>query len=330
MTETSIGQAVVAVGACLIHLRRLVDACKPPAPWLNVSPDPQQATAVFREVGPRLMKSFSQLQACKSDALRELLKVRNRLTTRGVTVRQEPVIALGTSGRFALDIACEKIEEYVGFLETTISEASVADPDWIVKLIGLLEDTTTKEWTAFLQRLELEVRDTTAVLAGPSHVGKPEAVDHPAPAIPDNSPGKPAATGIRRHSEKCHSPDFSEVTWHGKRYRFTPNQARAVKILWSGWETGGATVRGQYIVETLDIGSSQTLARVFRCSDNSSHMAWGELIVPARGIRGAYCLNDPDDPAMQVAAEEKSKQSGPGTGKRIGKRTEKRTGKRKK
>jgi len=132
----------------------------------------------------------------------------------------------------------------------------------------------------------------------------------------------------RRRSKVTHSVDFTEVNWHGKRYLFTPMQARAVEILWCAWETGSAAVSGKHIVTTLDLGASRTFTSVFR-GGNGRHDAWGTLIIPVKGIKGAYCLNDPDDPILQVASEEKRKQFSSRTGKRTGKHTGQRPDNRK-
>ena len=123
----------------------------------------------------------------------------------------------------------------------------------------------------------------------------------------------------KHHLDKQHSPDYSQVNWHGEKYNFTPTQARAIEILWSAWKTGAPTVSGQHIVKALDIGTSRTLPVVFRLASGKYHKAWGTLIIPVKGIKGAYCLNDPDDPALQIAAE--SRKPGKRTGTRIGKRT---------
>jgi hypothetical protein len=141
--------------------------------------------------------------------------------------------------------------------------------------------------------------------------------------------GQPGQKANRR-CNASHSPDFTEVTWHDERYLFTPTQARAVEILWNGWETGGATITGKYIIKSLDLGASRTLPQVFRLRTGEYHKAWGSLIIPAKGIKGAYCLNDPDDPALQVAAEEEAKRSSPRKPKHTGTRIPKRTGTRKK
>ena len=130
-----------------------------------------------------------------------------------------------------------------------------------------------------------------------------------------------AESPAKRHRDVVHSPDFTEVTWHGNRYLFTKTQARAIEILWRGWETGGATVAGASIVRELDLGSTRTLAAVFR-----GHEAWGKLIIPCP-VKGAYRLNDPADPVLQVASE--NKQPSRRKAKRIGTRIGKRTGTRK-
>jgi hypothetical protein len=132
----------------------------------------------------------------------------------------------------------------------------------------------------------------------------------------------------RRRCKATHSVDFTEVNWHGKRYLFTRTQARAVEILWRAWETGNAAVSGKHIVTTLDLGASRTFTSVFRGS-NGRHDAWGTLIIPVKGIKGAYCLNDPNDPILQVASEEKRKQSRSHTEKCTGKHTGRRPDKRK-
>ena len=144
----------------------------------------------MREIGPQLLESFSRLQNCQSAAIDELLAARKRMLDRGVSVRQEPVIALGTSGRFALDIACEKVKRAVGIVETALEITH--DPGRVVEYIGWLEDSTTPDWTAFCHHLEMEARDATGVLA--------PAGDGEATATPAQPQG--VATGTKPRGSK--------------------------------------------------------------------------------------------------------------------------------
>jgi hypothetical protein len=162
MLDSSLKQAVVAVGACLIQIRQLVDARKPSPAWSQNPRDQQRVEHALREIGPQLLESYSRLLDCQPGATGELLAARKRMLDRGGSPK-EPVIALGTSGRFALDIACEKIKRAVDIMEMAIDLSH--NPDLLVEYIGWIEDSTTPDWTAFCHRLEMEMRDTTAVLA---------------------------------------------------------------------------------------------------------------------------------------------------------------------
>lgn len=163
MRDSSLKQAVAAVGACLIQIRQLVDARKPYPAWSQNPPDPQRVADALQDIGPQLLESFSRLQDCQPSAIDELLAARKRMLGRGGSVPRESVIALGTSGRFALDIACEKVKRAVSIVEMASEIAH--DPGLLVEHIGWLEDSTTPDWTAFCHQLEMEARDTTGVLA---------------------------------------------------------------------------------------------------------------------------------------------------------------------
>jgi hypothetical protein len=141
-------------------MRRLVDARKPYPSWSQNPSDPQRVAKALRESGPPFMESYSRLKDCQPAAMEELLAAHKRMLDNGVSVRQEPVIALGTLGQFVLNVACEKADEAAWRIQRAIAAAD--DPGPSFDYIGRLEDTTTPEWVALLNHLDMEVRDALA------------------------------------------------------------------------------------------------------------------------------------------------------------------------
>jgi hypothetical protein len=100
-----------------------------------------------------------------------------------------------------------------------------------------------------------------------------------------------------------HSFDFTQVWWDGEPYHFGKSEVRCMAVLWRAWAAHTPAVRGEAVVkEAIDKFSGRTLAQIFR-----GNKAWGKLILAVKGIKGAYCLNDPSDPVLQVAAESRKK-----------------------
>ena len=97
----------------------------------------------------------------------------------------------------------------------------------------------------------------------------------------------PAAPEEKRVTS--HSPDFSQVCWFGRDYRFTPTQARVVEQLWLAWETGSPEVGQQCLLEGAGSQSNQ-LADLFR-----DHPAIGASGCISRIRRGVYALVEPDE-----------------------------------
>lgn len=166
VADLSVHQAQAAVGACLVHLRRLTDSLRPFPSWTDNPPDPQRVADALREVGPQLLESFSGLQECQGNALSELRSARRLRLKRGFPVRQEPVTALGTSGWFYLSIACEKVEKAVEWVEYALSD------DKPIVWLSHLEDTTGKEWVSLIHALSMETDDAVSVFEAKQPSGK--------------------------------------------------------------------------------------------------------------------------------------------------------------
>jgi hypothetical protein len=87
----------------------------------------------------------------------------------------------------------------------------------------------------------------------------------------------------------AHSPDFRSVNWFGTKYRFTPNQAACVQVLWGAWERGVPDVGGETLLQAAD-ASTQRIDVVFR-----GNAAWGTMIVGYKqsgGTKGSYRLTE--------------------------------------
>jgi hypothetical protein len=88
--------------------------------------------------------------------------------------------------------------------------------------------------------------------------------------------------------ETCrHSDDFRSVTWFGKKYTFTENQAPRVKLLWENWKRGTPDVGRQILLDAAE-SSAEHVSHVFR-----DCLAWGTIIVSIK--RGSYRLQEPSD-----------------------------------
>lgn len=83
-------------------------------------------------------------------------------------------------------------------------------------------------------------------------------------------------------------PDFRSLRWGKKKYAFTPNQARAVQILFEAWKNGAPNVGQAYILEKLESAQGR-LYDVFK--DNRK--VWEELIISEEKGTGTYRLIDP-------------------------------------
>ncbi len=72
-----------------------------------------------------------------------------------------------------------------------------------------------------------------------------------------------------------HLTDFRSVKWFGKKYTFSVNQARVIRLLWENWKNGTAEVGQETLLNEIDHASPpDRLNNVFR-----DQPAWGEMIV---------------------------------------------------
>ena len=72
-----------------------------------------------------------------------------------------------------------------------------------------------------------------------------------------------------------HSPDFKTVTWNGRDYRFTAQQAACVQVLWRQWLSGTPIVRDQLVLEIARV-KARSLKDGFKGAPGSE--AWGTMI----------------------------------------------------
>ena len=70
----------------------------------------------------------------------------------------------------------------------------------------------------------------------------------------------------------AHSVDFRSVTWFGRVYSFTANQAAIVKVLWDNWKRGTSEVGNAALLDAADCNQNR-LDLVFRGCP-----AWGTMI----------------------------------------------------
>lgn len=86
--------------------------------------------------------------------------------------------------------------------------------------------------------------------------------------------------------EARHSCDFRCVSWFGRMYYFTPDQAACVRVLWRDWENGTPEV-GQDAIKEKAGFRSKRLVDFFK--DNE---AWGTIIVGGT-TKGTFRLQPP-------------------------------------
>lgn len=92
-----------------------------------------------------------------------------------------------------------------------------------------------------------------------------------------------------------HSPDFRSVSWYGKKYSFTPNQANAVKFLWKAWKNKTPEVSDVTLLDAIgNVGAR--VRDVFKETGNAMNPAWETMI--QRGRRDTCKLMEPDNPQI--------------------------------
>jgi len=179
MTQLSDSErAAVAVVKCLVSISPLIEARRP-LPWRPKERNPQRVIKAATEAIGHLREDFAQLEQCRGAARRELLESRKTMLAAGV--RQPPVDALGITGMFALDVACEKITEAVEVVEQIVAVADLpnvqSSNNRILFRADQLPDYKAKEWKRFLPLLEVEARDAAAAKPEQGE-GNGGAVDH--------------------------------------------------------------------------------------------------------------------------------------------------------
>lgn len=85
-----------------------------------------------------------------------------------------------------------------------------------------------------------------------------------------------------------HSIDFASVDWFGTPYGFSSIQRHIVQMLWEAWENATPDVGQDTLLSAVGSDSSR-MAHIFK-----GHPAFGVMIVPSPGVRGAYRLQEPD------------------------------------
>lgn len=101
------------------------------------------------------------------------------------------------------------------------------------------------------------------------------------PTLADTRPVK------KKRGPRRHGPEFRSVFWYGRRYSFTPQQAKAVSVLWKAMKQGTPDVPDANLIRACAATSSR-LADVFRDS-----AAWGTMIVEGE-TRGTHRLAVPN------------------------------------
>ena len=76
-------------------------------------------------------------------------------------------------------------------------------------------------------------------------------------------------------NECTHSRDFKSVVWFGTEYRFSPQQAACVQVLWRAWLSGTPIIREEQVLESARL-TARSLKDVFRTQPGLP--AWGTMI----------------------------------------------------
>jgi hypothetical protein len=86
-----------------------------------------------------------------------------------------------------------------------------------------------------------------------------------------------------------HDPSFKTVDWFGHSYRFNPQQAACIKVLWRAWLGGTPVIREELVLEVANI-KARSLKDVFRSGPGRE--AWGTMIGDG-DRRGTVRLSEP-------------------------------------
>jgi hypothetical protein len=77
------------------------------------------------------------------------------------------------------------------------------------------------------------------------------------------------------HHGATHDPKFRTVTWFGEDYRFSPQQAKCIEVLWRFWLQGTPILREEMILEVAGL-KARSLKDVFASGPGKG--AWGRMI----------------------------------------------------
>ncbi|MGH7192467.1 MAG: hypothetical protein ACREJM_02915 [Candidatus Saccharimonadales bacterium] len=72
-----------------------------------------------------------------------------------------------------------------------------------------------------------------------------------------------------------HSSDFKNVNWYGREYRFSPQQAACIQVLWRQWLSGTPIVRDELVLSIARV-KARSLKDVFKSAPGNA--AWGTMI----------------------------------------------------
>lgn len=103
-------------------------------------------------------------------------------------------------------------------------------------------------------------------------------------------------------NETSYRPGFSSVVWFGTEYRFTPQQAKCVAVLWRAWLGGTPIIREEQVLQTAGV-TARSLKEVFR--HLPGHAAWGTMIGDG-DRRGTVRLAETAPPAIPADSQTNS------------------------
>jgi hypothetical protein len=98
-------------------------------------------------------------------------------------------------------------------------------------------------------------------------------------------------------SGATHDPKFLTVTWFGENFKFSPQQAKCVQVLWNFWKLRTPIIREEMVLEIAGI-QARSLKDVFTSGPGKN--AWGTMI-GAGDRRGTVQLVEPEA-ASEAAA----------------------------
>ena len=97
-----------------------------------------------------------------------------------------------------------------------------------------------------------------------------------------------------RATEFTHSPDFRSVSLAGQQFLLTGSQAKVIKVLYRGWESGNPDLSHEEVMKQAELLNTSRLRDIFR----SSRKEREALIVRRR--KGTLRLDLPDPPKSKA------------------------------